>query len=204
MCNKNNDYFTLYSKSLLTTLNISAVIIILDRTHLTCVSSYWCWHLRRIKPIWDLKQIHVVKRRKEEKSATCALVREIQQNRDISGSRAHLNTVVTHKLRGTAQIHLPKSFADYVFGVADASNPNRWSGVCLGKLQISSTARRQRKKVSSPLTLTDAEFFHRVASECNIMSASGSDDAPRGLPTLVLRAILAPSADCDQQCTANV
>lgn len=99
MCNKNNDNYTLYSKSSLTTLNISAVIIILDRTHLTCVSSCWCWHLRRIKPMWDLKQIHVVKRRKEEKSATCALVRETQQTRAISGSRAHLNTVVTHKLR---------------------------------------------------------------------------------------------------------
>ncbi len=115
--------------------------------------------------MWDLKQVHGVKRRKKKrKSATCALVREIQQNSDISGSRAHLNTVVTHKLRGTVQIHLPKSFADYVFGVADASNPNRWSCVCLGKLQISSTARRQRKKVSSPQTLTDAEFFHSVMS----------------------------------------
>lgn len=68
MCNKNKDNFTLYSKSLLTTLNISAVIVILDRTHLTCVSSCWCWHLRRIKPMWDLKQVHGVKRRKQKKN----------------------------------------------------------------------------------------------------------------------------------------
>lgn len=49
--------------------------------------------------------------------------------------------------------------------------------MCSGKLQISSTARRQRKKVSSPQTLTDAEFFHRGASGASVMSASGSDDA---------------------------
>jgi len=69
------------------------------------------------------------------------------------------------------------------------------SGLCSGKLQISSTVRRQRKKVSSPQTLTDAEFFHREASRVRVMSASGSDDA-RASDSLPLYEIVAPSADC--------
>ncbi len=124
LCNKNNDNFTLYSKSLLTTLNISAVIIILDRTHLTCVSSCWCWHLRRIKPMWDLKQVHGVKRRKKKKKIRnlCSCARDTAKQWYIRKPRA-LEYSCHAQIEGNRTNPPSEKLCDYVFGVADASNP---------------------------------------------------------------------------------
>lgn len=129
--------------------------------------------LRRHKPMCDSKRaVQGAKKGKIRKLRSCAgdTVKTVIYPEAASTwiQLSRTNWGEPHKST------LRKALRIMFFGVADAGNPGRRSGVRLGKLQISSTASRQRKKVSSPQTLTDAEFFHRGASDVS----SGSDDAP--------------------------
>lgn len=102
---------------------------------------------------------------------TALLSERYSKNSDISGSCAHLNTVDTHKLRRTAQIHLQKTFAVYVFLESQMPIIQTDGAVCARE---SLRAVKGRKFPLCKHWLTPS---FSTEERVSVMSASGSDDA---------------------------